>query len=51
MGVPLEQRALRRRLTEDDSLRAVGGAFQGGRQRSAQLYRAADGFAFEKPGR
>jgi hypothetical protein len=51
MGVPLEQRALRPRLTEDDSLGAVGGAFQGGRQRSAQLYRAADGVSFEKPRR
>jgi 8-oxo-dGTP diphosphatase len=51
MGVPLEKSAFRRRLKEDDSLVPIEGAFQGGRQRPAQLYRAADGFTFEKPGR
>jgi len=49
LGVPLEKSAFRRRLKDDPSLEPIEGAFQGGRQRPAQLYRAAQGFVFEKP--
>ena len=49
LGVSLEKSAFRRRLKDDESLLPIAGAFQGGRQRPAQLYCAADGFVFEKP--
>lgn len=49
LGTAIEKSAFRRRLHDDPSLEPIEGAFQRGAQRPAQLYRAARGFAFEKP--
>jgi 8-oxo-dGTP diphosphatase len=49
LGTDLEKSAFRRRLKEDRSFVPIEGSFRTGRQRPAQLYRAADGFVFEKP--
>lgn len=48
LGVPQEKSAFRRRLKDEPALEAIEGAFRGGNQRPAQLYRAAEGFVFEK---
>jgi 8-oxo-dGTP diphosphatase len=48
MDTALEKSAFRRRLKDDGSIVPIDGAFQVGIQRPAQLYRAAEGFAFEK---
>lgn len=39
LGEPIEKSSFRRKLREQDFLEEVPGAFQGGRQRPAQLYR------------
>jgi ADP-ribose pyrophosphatase YjhB (NUDIX family) len=49
LGTTVEKSAFRRRLRDDPSLEPIEGAFHGGAQRPAQLYRAAPGFSFEKP--
>lgn len=46
LGEPLDKSAFRRRLRESVDLAVVPGEFQRGVQRPAQLYRAAQGFAF-----
>lgn len=46
----IEKSAFRRRLRTDRALVPVTGEFERGVQRPAQLYRAADGFAFDVPG-